>query len=271
MIIITGTKRSGTSMWMQLLQAAGLEVIGEAFPRDWSDLLREGNQEGYYESRLRRGVYYATNPDPRSGAYLAPEDCSLHGVKIFIPGLTRTDLAFIRRVVATVRPWREYVRSVRRLYGIEDGARAERVRRGVPGVRPEPPRRMPPALEWWFENFLLLGDVLVRQYPVRFVAFDAAHHSASVVVPAIFRWLEVGDGEAAAKQVKERLRTAHTEAVSTLNPEDELPPRVAAAADDFYRTIYEGKAFDVDLIKRMNAANEEIAPQIELAIQTLRS
>jgi len=130
---------------------------------------------------------------------------------------------------------------------------------------------MPPALEWWFENFLLLGDVLVRQYPVRFVAFDAAHQSASVVVPAIFRWLEVGDGEAAAKQVKERLRTAHTEAVSTLSAEDELPPRVAAAADDFYRTVYEGKAFDVDLIKRMNAANEEIAPQIELAIETLRS
>ena len=35
MIIVTGTKRSGTSMWMQILAAAGLPVFGEAFPRSW--------------------------------------------------------------------------------------------------------------------------------------------------------------------------------------------------------------------------------------------
>lgn len=257
-------------MWMQMLHAAGLKVIGEAFPRDWSELLREANQEGYYESRLRRGVYYATNPDPKTGAYLSPEDCQLHGVKIFIPGLVRTDLSFIRRVVATVRPWRDYVRSVRRLYAIGDAARAERVRRAVPGVRPTPPPRMAPALEWWFENYLLLGDVLTRQYPVRFVAFDAVHETPSLVVPAVFRWIEAGDGDAAARQVIARLRTAG-EATPPLGHDDELPPSVAAAADELYRTIYEGKPFERDFIERMNAANEEIAPQVQQALDTLGS
>jgi len=33
MHIVTGTKRSGTSMWMQLLRAAGFPPIGEALPR----------------------------------------------------------------------------------------------------------------------------------------------------------------------------------------------------------------------------------------------
>ena len=32
MIFVSGTKRSGTSMWMQVLRAAGLPVLGEAFP-----------------------------------------------------------------------------------------------------------------------------------------------------------------------------------------------------------------------------------------------
>jgi len=34
-IVVTGTKRSGTSMWMQVLGAAGLPVVGDAFPADW--------------------------------------------------------------------------------------------------------------------------------------------------------------------------------------------------------------------------------------------
>ena len=40
MLFVTGTKRSGTSMWMQVLRAAGLPVIGTEFPRDWGEVIR---------------------------------------------------------------------------------------------------------------------------------------------------------------------------------------------------------------------------------------
>ncbi len=270
MIVVTGTKRSGTSMWMQLLQCAGLQVIGDAFPRDWSELLREGNQEGYYESRLRRGIYCETNPDPVSGAYLRPEETRLHGVKVFIAGLTRSDLAFIWRVIATVRPWREYVHSVRRLYAIEDAARAERVRRGIPGVSPTPPRRMAPALEWWFENYLLFGDALLRQYPIRFVAYDAVLENPGDVLSTVFRWVGAGDAEAAATQVKPRLRTAQEKSMQPIAPEEELPLVAAEAADEFYRTILAGKPFEAEFIQRMNDANEAIADRVEAALESLK-
>ena len=52
MFIVTGTKRSGTSMWMQILAAAGLEVIGERFPRHWGEHLSAANPDGFYESEL---------------------------------------------------------------------------------------------------------------------------------------------------------------------------------------------------------------------------
>ncbi len=74
MIIVTGTKRSGTSMWMQILKAAGLRVLGEAFPRDWGETIRDANAQGFYESPLRHGIYYRTNPHPRTGAFLPPQD-----------------------------------------------------------------------------------------------------------------------------------------------------------------------------------------------------
>ena len=95
MLIVTGTKRSGTSLWMQILIAAGIPHFGEAFPRDWENTLKEANKEGFYESMLRAGIYYATNPHPKTGAYFFPEQVEGHCVKVFIPGLVRTDRAFI--------------------------------------------------------------------------------------------------------------------------------------------------------------------------------
>ena len=65
MIFVSGTKRSGTSMWMQVLQAAGLPILGKAFPRNWgTGPLRDANPDGFYETLLRNGIYFATNPHP---------------------------------------------------------------------------------------------------------------------------------------------------------------------------------------------------------------
>lgn len=66
MVVVTGTWRSGTSLWMQVLQAAGLPVIGDRFPKRFA-ALRQANPAGFWESRLRTGIYYATNPDRETG------------------------------------------------------------------------------------------------------------------------------------------------------------------------------------------------------------
>ena len=126
MLVVTGTPRSGTSMWMQILVAAGFEAIGEPFPGDWEALLAAGNRDGYWESQLLGGVYYRTNPHPISGAFLFPEQTTFHAVKIMIPGLVRSDLAYLDRVIATVRGWRAFAASrvklrelYREQYGLE--------------------------------------------------------------------------------------------------------------------------------------------------------
>ena len=46
MIFVSGTKRSGTSMWMQVLQAAGLPILGKAFSRNGgTSPLRDANPD----------------------------------------------------------------------------------------------------------------------------------------------------------------------------------------------------------------------------------
>ena len=126
MIVVTGTKRAGTSMWMQILVAAGFPHVGTPFPGNWGESIRDANPAGFYESLLRQGVFHATNPDPRTGRFVRPSQVERHVVKVFVPGLVRTDFGYIGRVLATMRPWREYVASLRRLFAIEDAWRARR-------------------------------------------------------------------------------------------------------------------------------------------------
>ena len=166
MIIVTGTKRSGTSMWMQILIAAGLPAFGEAFPRKWEKTIKDANPDGFYESILRRGIYWATNPHPRTGDYFFPEQVENHIVKVFIPGLVRTDRAYIGHVVATMRHWREYEASLNRLYAMEDESRK------AAGKDGPPPPRIPPVLEWWMENFSLVRDIVTRRYRVHVQSYD---------------------------------------------------------------------------------------------------
>ncbi|HEY4119018.1 MAG TPA: hypothetical protein VGM56_14230 [Byssovorax sp.] len=197
MILVTGTKRSGTSTWMQILVGAGFVPFGDAFPRAWGDTaLRKANVDGFYESTLRSGVYYATNPNPANGAYLFPEQVERHAVKVFIPGLVRTDRAYIGRVVATMREWREYEASVARLYALES--------EGAKGAPPRP--HIAPALEWWWENFMLLRDVRTRRYAIHVQTYASLLADPERVVRETMKWLGHGDAKAALAKVKPERR-----------------------------------------------------------------
>ena len=124
-------------MWMQILAAAGIEVIGERRPQHWSEHLTAANPDGFYESELVAGIYFRTNPHPISGAFLFPDQTMHHAVKVFIPGLIRTDLAFIDRVIATMRPWRAFARSRARLQALTRAAAGAEGEEGEDGEEGE--------------------------------------------------------------------------------------------------------------------------------------
>lgn len=257
MIIVTGTKRSGTSMWMQILGAAGLPLFGEAFPRDWGTTLRDANPEGFYESILRQGIYWRTNPHPRTGAYFFPEQVQRHAVKVFIPGLVRTDRAYIGRVIASMRPWREYCRSLRRLWAMEDATLAER----FPGRAPPP--RVSPALEWWSECFMLLRDVATRRYPVHLQSYDGLLADPEGVLRRTFAWLGVGDAAAALAAVKPERRTQRAAPAAGPEPsEPDLDPAVIEVFDRLYHTVHAGEPVGPALLAALNDTQQRLAPRL---------
>jgi len=247
MIVVTGTNRSGTSMWMQILKAAGLPIIGEEYPRKW-DTLREVNERGFWESNLRDGIYYRTNPNPQTRAYLSPEKTKRHAVKMFVPGLVRTDLAFMDHVIATMRPWREYVRSMNRLYTVQ---------RNV--VQPDKePVFMPPVIEWWAENFSLLRDIVTRRYSCSLVAYDSVLGDTEETLRAVFRWLDGGDVDAAINAVDPILRVQ-----SAIENDGSygVDSETAGLFDEMYDIVLHGRPILGSFVNHLETANVRLSEQ----------
>ena len=270
MIVVTGTKRSGTSMWMQILKAAGYPLLGDAFPRDWGETIRDANPEGFYESQLRYGIYYATNPNPRTGAFLPPGPPTRRlAVKIFATGMVRTDLAYVDKVIATMRHFREYSPSLARLRTIErENRRARAVREGRGTLEDVERPLLSPVLEWWRDNYGLIRDALVRRYPLHMVSYDAVLREPEVVIPEALRWLGGGDADAAVRAIDPELRTGR---VAELQRDDcDLTPEQAALFDELYARIDRRLPLDADFIDRLNAAHDTLEQRIAEEEATIR-
>ena len=254
MIFISGTKRSGTSMWMQVMQAAGIPILGKAFPRNWgTGPLRDANPDGFYETLLRNGVYYRTNPHPQTGKYFLPEHVEGYAVKVFVPGVIRSERGYIEHLVANVREWREYESSINRLYSMEAKSREEQ---RAKGVVVEDPFNFPPAYEWWMENFALVRDISLRRYPARLQTYDQVLSDPAAVIGRVLAWVGRGDVEAAVAAVKPKNRTQ-------VRPESSsVAPKLAQVFDDLYAAIAEGKGIANALLRTLNDTNQALLPEL---------
>ena len=258
MLIVTGTKRSGTSLWMQIFEAGGFQIVGDAFPMKWSDSIGAANPRGFFKSRLRQGIFYATNPDPKP-APLFPDATREHVVKVFVPGLVRTDYTYVGRVLATIRHWRDYGPSLARLYELEDSflranpegrtgdqavAQAERTPRKAPAgrrvvrrvLRPRP-RHRDPALPRPLRRVRVAARGSGKPRPPR--------------VPVDRPGRRGGRGIA---RVNPSVRTATERA----GGDEGLPEGAAAVLDALYDAIATTGRLNRPLLERMNALNRQM-------------
>ena len=254
MIFVVGTKRSGTSMWMQALVAAGFPTIGSAFPQNWKETLAVHNPRGFFESLFREGVNHETNPHPRLGHFLFPDQVTRHVVKVFPAGLVRSDYGYIDHVVATMRDWRSYDVSVRKL---------------IADDRPDLVAPiLPPWLEWWLENYGLVRDVAIRKHSIVLNSYDAVLRDPEAVVGRVVRHLGGANVQAAVAAIDKELNR------SSPDPAESPPDDIVAVLDALYESIDQRREVSAPLIRLMNATHmrivQEFRPVIEAASATPR-
>jgi hypothetical protein len=251
MYLVSGTKRSGTSMWMQVLAAAGLPVLGDRFSRAWGKgPMRQANPNGFFESHFRDGIFFGTNPDPLTGRYVRPGDMPDTVVKVFVPGVVRTELSFIDGVIANIRDFRDHEASMRRLWALQDQQRREQ-------APDQPPiEHLAPHLEWWVENFTLVRDQGIRGYPIVMQSYEALLADPEPYVRRALELVGDGDVEAAVAAVEPEARTV-VDARS-----DHVEPNVARVFDDLYGTVDRGHAIGPSLQRALQTTHRLLQPQI---------
>ena len=200
MIVVTGSKRSGTSLWMQIVIAAGFPYIGRDFSKNWKDSIFDANPHGFYESLFRRGIYHINNPNPQTGHFVPAIHSQLHAIKIFIPGLVRTDLSYLHRVICSIRHFREYFYSLQRLDTMEQNFYQQQEKQSkqnpknpnidlsfeeIRNLRKNP---LHPVIEWWQDNYLLIRDFSTRRYPFHCVAYDSILERPQEIIPKTLTW-----------------------------------------------------------------------------------
>ena len=272
MLLVTGTKRSGTSLWMQILEAAGVPVIGERFPLDWEDKIAEANPQGFWESRLAGGIFFATNPNPHTGEFLFPDQVRVHAVKVFVPGLLRTDYAFIDHVIATVRPWREFCQSLTKL---------ERLVSRHSHLSEDPrfhSSELHPALHWWEENFALIRDLTTRRYPAHVQSFGELLRDPERVIAECFEWLGL-DAPVPGDAVDQELYRNRASSLEPASHEGhDLEQRTIDIFDELYDAIDRRTPMSDAFVEELNETQRRLAPrflqhrlqQSEQLAQTLR-
>jgi hypothetical protein len=258
MLIVTGTPRSGTSMWMQILVAAGFEAIGEPFPGDWPALLHEANPDGFWESQLLGGVYYRTNPHALTGSFLFPDQTHFHAVKILIPGLVRSDLAYIDRVIATVREWREFVASRERLRELN---RRHEQELGLEVHEQLMRLELPPALEWWVDNFALLRDIATRRYAAHVCSYQSLLDDPERAIAEVLAWLGRGDAARAVAAIKPERRTIRAPAEPPGEGPD-IEAEFAEVFDELYDHIHKGTPLTAAFLTKLNHTDARLRPRL---------
>lgn len=256
MILVTGTKRSGTSMWMQALVAGGIDYLGSQFSAKWEESIGEANPHGFFESKLRSGIFYATNPDPKDGKWLHPKAVEKHVVKVFIPGVVRTDYAYITRVIGTMRDWRLYGPSLRKLQAMEDDwiLTQENGEKRVEHVR-KMRSKLPPPIEWWFEYYDLLRDVAIRRYPVNLATYDQMLRDPEAMLTKVFDWIGHGDAKKAIDAIDLKLKRT--------TPEEEIPDGLERSHievfDQLYHDIDSGTPLTPEFLGKINEVQAELS------------
>ena len=257
MIVVAGAPRSGTSLWMQVLTAAGFPYIGSEFSYSWQVAIGQANPRGFYESLFRQGINHTTNPHPKTGRYLHPDEVRHHVVKVFVPGLIRSDVAFVDLVVATIRPWREFALSLQRLHQLEEEHAYESNPQDPHGaVQRLRERRspVPPALQWWLDNHRLLHDLRLRRHRYHLVAYDELIADPAAPIGRVLDTLGRGDLHAAVAAVDPRLRTLNAPYFesSFLSHDD------VQVFDELYARILDRSELPHAFLEQMNDTHERL-------------
>ena len=172
-----------------------------------------------------------------------------------MPGVVRTKVSYLGRVVASMRDFREYEESRRRMWKMEDDSRREK----HPDF--EPPPRLEPLYEWWTCNYGLLVDGLRRKYPLRIWAYDTMLENPERTIGEALSFVGGGSLEGALRAVHPEHRTQRSPTTAA-----SVEPKVAAVFDDLYLMVRLQRPLTHPMVTKLEAVNRTLLPRLKAEV-----
>ena len=237
MIIVSGTKRTGTSLMMQMLQSAGFNVLGEKFPEKWDGKNNVKNPEGFYESKfIDDGVTNTNCP-------LAAQDHIQSAVKVFCPGVPNTDSRYIHKVVLMVRDWKEQVQSWKELTEMNTGKKT---------------LQYPDGYEYFFSYYDFIKDLNNRRYNTIVIDYNDLLKNPKNNIESLNNFFGVGRWDLAKKCIKKKLYTVNNEKEKIKTKVD---PEFGTVLDKLYEELRTGKITE-GMLGLLEAWYSKLAPEV---------
>jgi hypothetical protein len=115
---------------------------------------------------------------------------------------------------------------------------------------------MPPALEWWSENFALIRDVSIRRYAFHAQSYDGLLRDPERVVRDTIGWLGAGDAEKALATPKSQHRNFQQPVSQS------VPARAAEVFDELYDAIDRRRELTAPFLLKLNETNDLLRPEL---------
>lgn len=183
MFIVTGSKRSGCSLMMQLLDKAGIDFIGEKFPKECD---RVKNPEGIYESAFyNMGLNNTTTPWNHNEKQLL----KYRAIKLSPVGLSRTDSEYIEKVILVIRHWKSCL-------------------------------QVSTPQEYFASYYSIIQSLVKRRLDVLTFDYDVLVDNAKDTCINLKKLIGVGRFDLAPSQIKKKLRTVDIKNYNSVFPEE---------------------------------------------------
>jgi hypothetical protein len=119
---------------------------------------------------------------------------------------------------------------------------------------------LPPALEWWVDNFGLLRDIATRRYAAHVCSYQSLLEDPEAAIAEVLRWLGRGDQARAVEVVRPERQTVHASAPTPEHPE--VDAEEIEVFDELYDHIHRGRALSAAFLVKLNDTDARLRPRL---------
>lgn len=222
MIIVSGLRRTGTSLMMNILKEAGFDAYAALFSHEtWESKLKELNPNGFFESAFRDS---GVNPIQME---FSPKEVEYTAIKVFASAIPRCDGEYITKQIIMLRDFSEVYKSQERMKELDEKKELD-----------SKEDIFEPGETYLLDYYCVLRDIVKRNKPTLFIDYYDVMQKKDEVLGTLRRFIGCGRFDLAYNLIDDKLYRNRKEKINILQTD------LTKYLDLFYNQMKNGTIFE---------------------------